>query len=218
MGVAITLSREMGSGGEIIAGEVAAALHLRVVGSEIIHQALEAGIPASFAVESDEGRLGFVQRALDFLRVQPTPPPAVPGIESGGAYISDDIMGMGDDYYLSILESIIFDLAQTEDVLLIGRAGQMILRGKADTLHVRIHAPLGDRVKVVAERFHMPDDEAQRKVTANDEARAAYLRRHYKADNNDVRLYDLAINTGTLPSDEAVKLIVAAAKVKFGRE
>jgi hypothetical protein len=221
MGVTITLSREMGSEGEAIAGEVAAALRLRVVGSEIIHQALAAGVPASVAMESDEGRLGFVQRVLDWLRREPAAslPAAntLGGAQMTDAYISGDVSPIGGDYYLSILESIIFDLAKTEDVLLIGRAGQMVLRGKADTLHVRIHASRADRVKVIAERFNLPEDEAQRKVAASDEGRAAYLHRHYKADINDIRLYDLTINTGRLSPQVAVNLIVEAAKAKFGR-
>ncbi len=221
MGATVTLSRQMGSGGETIAGQVAAALRLRVVGSEILHEALAAGVPASVAMESDEGRAGFVQRVLEWLRREPVTSPAAPialgSVQTTDAYISGDVSPIGGDYYLSILESIIFDLAGTEDVLLIGRAGQMVLRGKADTLHVRIHAPLAERVKVIAERFNLTEEDAQRKVAASDEGRAAYLRRQYKADINDVRLYDLTINTGRTSPQVVTDLIVEAAKARFGR-
>jgi hypothetical protein len=221
MGVTITLSREIGSRGEEIAADVAAALHLRVVGSEIIHQALEAGIPADVAAESEEGRQGFVQRALETLRRQPITPAratlALWGDQPLDAYISEGVGRLGDDYYLALLESMVFDLAETEDMLLIGRAGQMMLRGKPDTLHVRIHAPLESRVGIIAERFQLSLDEARRKVEANDAGRADYLRRHYRVDISDTRLYDLAISTGTLSLDVAVKLIVEAATCRFGR-
>jgi hypothetical protein len=221
MGVTITLSREMGSRGEEIAAEVAAAMHLRVVGSEIIHQALEAGIPSDVAVESEEGRRGFIGRALDALHREPITPARATltlwGDQPLDAYMSESVGRLGDDYYLALLESMVFDLAETEDLLLIGRAGQMMLRGKPDTLHVRIHAPLESRVGVIAERFQLSPDEAQRKVEANDAGRADYLHRHYKVDINNTRLYDLTLNTGTLSRDAAVKLIVDAAKDKFGR-
>ena len=121
MGIVVTLSRELGSGGERIACEVAEALHLRCLGSDLIHEAMRAGIPEDIALESEEGRQSFIQRAADFLRGSPSVPAPVTltGTEPMSTHLATDLPQTDDDYYRAILESLIFDLAQKEAILLI---------------------------------------------------------------------------------------------------
>jgi len=210
MGMVITVSRQLGAGGERIACDVAETLGLRVIGQEIISEAMRAGIPQEIAMESEKGRRSWIQRALHwFDHVYGRPP--LPGalMESTPAHISTDLLG-GEDYYLSVMESIIFDFAQTHPVLLLGRAGQMIFRHHPNCLHVRVVAPLEKRIAAIEQRFSVNYEEARLKIADSDTARADYLKRHYDVDIDDARLYDLCINTGTFSKQAAVQLIVAA--------
>ncbi len=210
VGIVVTVSRQLGAGGERVACEVAETLGLRTIGHEIIHEAMQAGVPKEIAMESEEGKRSWAQKALDWLkRKQDVPPSPGAMMTSDSAYISIGLLS-SEDYYRSVMESIIFDLTQTDDVLLIGRAGQMIFRDSPNCFHVRIVAPRKKRVLVIEERFDTSPEEAQHKIEETDRARANYLKRHYDVHINDANLYDLCINTGTVSADTAVQLIVEA--------
>ena len=212
MGIVITVSRQLGAGGENVACEVAQTLGLRVVGQEIIREAMRAGVPEEIAMESEEGKRSWIQRALHWLdRVQgvPTSPGAL--MEGHSAYISTGLPS-SEEYYRSVMESIIFDLTYVDEVLLLGRAGQMIFRDHPDCFHVRIVAPMEKRIPVIEQRFGASPEEARRRIADSDRARAGFLRRYYSVDIDDAQLYDLCINTGTVREDAAVRLIVDAVR------
>ena len=212
MGTIVTVSRQLGAGGEMVAYAVAETLGLRVLGQEIIHEAMQAGVPQDIAMESEEGKRNWAQKALDWLK-RKQDVPASPGalMQSDSAYISAGLLS-SEDYYRSVMESIIFDLSQTDDVLLIGRAGQMIFRESPNCFHVRIVAPTEKRVLVIEERLGSSPETTRRKIEETDRARANYLKRHYDVDINSATLYDLCINTGTVPTDAAARLIVEAVQ------
>jgi len=214
MGIVVTLSREFGSGAEEIGREVADALRLRLIDREVIHEAVNAGIPEDVALESEEGRQSLIHRALHALRSRPTGPSSVAysSDEPIVAYISTDLPEPVDAYYRAILESIIFNLTQTEDILLVGRAGQIIFRNQPHCFHLRIVAPLEKRVSTIMEQMKVSSNEARHKVESIDAARAAYLKRYHGVDIADSSLYDLCLNTGTLPHETAVQLILTAVR------
>jgi predicted nucleic acid-binding protein len=210
MGIMITMSRQLGAEGEEIARDVAETLGLRVVGQEIIHEAMRAGVPEEIAIEPEKGKRGWIERALHwFDRVQTLP--ASPGIlmDSSVTPISAGLVS-SEDYYLSVMESIIFDITQRQDVLLLGRAGQMIFRNHPGCFHVRIVAPVEKRVSIVQQRFGVARDIALQKIERSDKARADFLRSHYSVDIDDARLYNLCINTGAVPKETAVRPIADA--------
>jgi CMP/dCMP kinase len=210
MGIVITVSRQLGAGGENIACKVAEELRVRVLGQEIIYEAMQAGIPEDITLESEASRRSWVQRALDFITMkQPTSTSTGSLMESDHAVISTGFP-KSEEYYLSVLESIIFDLGQAGDVLLLGRAGQMMFRNSPSCFHIRIVAPLDKRIATMQRRLDVSIEEAQHRVEESDRARVDYLKRHYSADIDDANLYDLCINTGTLSEDTAASLIVEA--------
>ena len=195
MGIAVTVSRQLGAGGENIACKVAEELGLRIVGQEIIHEALNAGVPKDILLESEEGRRSWIQKALDWLdRKEGVPPSPGALMESDSAYISTGLLS-SDEYYRSVLESIIYDLTQASDVLLVGRAGQMVFRGQPNSFHIRIVAPLEKRIPVIEKRLNLTSEMARRKIDETERARTDYLRRQYDADIDDASLYDFCVST-----------------------
>mgnify|MGYP000240578530 CR=1 FL=1 len=55
-------------------------------------------------------------------------------------------------------------------------------------------------------------EKARKRVIARESRRTAFVRRSYNADISDPENYDLTINTGTIPIETAVEVVVAALK------
>ncbi|MCJ7739677.1 MAG: cytidylate kinase-like family protein [Anaerolineae bacterium] len=176
---AITLSRELGSLGTDIARSLADGLGYRMMWREVINEAAcRACAPeVALAVIDDLGLLG--------LR---------PSNKAQRAYLQS-------------VRQVIEQLAAEGNVIIVGRAGQIILRGYPDVLHVRITAPLALRVERIAARHTITSAAAKARVESSDRARTTYVQRHYQVDWNDPKLYDLVINTETIPVQLARDLI-----------
>jgi cytidylate kinase len=174
----------MGSGGNDVAQAVAARLGLRLVGREIINQAaIQAGVPEVALSEIDE---------LGLLGMRP----------SAAAMRA----------YHEMAAELAVRLADQGNLLLIGRAGQVLLSGRPGILHVRVIAPRTKRIERVQEYCHVSAEAAGALVDASDQSRAAYLRRHYRVRWDDPALYDLVLNMSQLGIPAAVDLVCLAAK------
>ncbi len=232
----VTLSRQRGSMGSYIALEVAKKLGLRYLDREIIESvAEEVGVPAEMveSIEEHAGQLALVKRLLGArpklpavasasLREQESFERRVDTlIERGGlsreAAISRlDSAGapayMPRADYLDMITSLILDYATKGRSMIVGRGGQMILRGRPGVLHVQVLASFETRVFNIIQREGVKWREAAHRVRRSDEQRAGYLRRFYNVDWTDCGLYDLVINTDHIPFDVAVNLIAQAAE------
>jgi cytidylate kinase len=185
----ITLSRQIGSGGDDIAVAVAQRLGLRLVGKEIISQAArQAGVPEVALAELDEfGLLGLKPRKADLLT------------------------------YRETVTRLVRSWADAGDVLFVGRGTQFILADRPGVLRIRVVAPLEQRSERVQVSCHVPEDIAAALVNARDQARANYVRRHYGAHIDSLDLYDLILNLAQLSVLAAVDLICAAAQSSQAR-
>lgn len=101
----------------------------------------------------------------------------------------------------------ILKLASIGNVILIGRGGNVITARLPDMFHVRLVAPLEQRVEHSHESYGMTRDEARKFCLHEDLGRERYLRKYFNADVNDPLLYHLVLNTGLINYDDAAKLI-----------
>ncbi len=178
----ITLSREMGSLGTAIARRVADSLGYRFVWREVINRAASrAGAPEVALAEIDD---------LDLLGVRPT-------FRQRRAY-------------RECVRQVIEELAAQDDVVIVGRAGQVVLRDAPNVLHVRVVAPRELRIRRTASRQRISLEAARAQVQESDRSRRAYLRRAYYVDWNAIELYDLVINTRRLTVVASAGLIIHA--------
>lgn len=179
---AITISRQLGSPGTDVAHEVAQRLGYRVVWRQLINQAAcRAGVPeVALATIDDLGLLGL----------RPSP--------------------QARQAYLTAVRQVMEQLAAEGNVVIVGRAGQVILHGRPDVLHVKIVAPLAWRIERIAQAHAVPIEAARAQVEASDRSRRNYLRRYYHARWDDAALYDLAINAERLSPAAAADLICGA--------
>jgi cytidylate kinase len=119
---------------------------------------------------------------------------------------------LSDSRYIETFTTIIEDLADRGDILVVGRGSQVILRERRDALHVCCTAPLEFRVRAIAVRDGASEDEAARTVQESDKNRAAFHRKYFKANVDDPCLYDLVIGTARFSQEEVAELIRAAAR------
>ncbi len=181
----ITISRQLGSLGSQVAYRVAEKLGYRLVWRELINQAARrAGAPELALAEIDE---------LGLLDIKPSP-------KAWRAY-------------RGVVDEIIHELAEEGNVVLMGRAGQVILAGRPDALHVRVVAPPELRAGRLAARLSIAAECAAAQVEASDHSRAGYLRRLYRARWDDPCLYHLVVNTAWIEVEPAADLIVAASRL-----
>lgn len=224
----ITLSRQMGSGGEEIARRVAEALDLQIVDRERLRLAAEkAGVPrVAFEELTYEGRRTLVEEMLRILQSMPAIPVAPQAsrqevigpfrLPFGGAFASPippvHSIAEAMERYLEIVEMVMHNLAAAGNVLFLGQGGQAILRDHPQALHALVVADFQDRAAAVAEEMELTMREAERRVRANDRARADFLRRHYRLDWLDPQHYHLVLNTSLLGREAAAQTVVAAAR------
>ncbi len=184
MVLAITVSRQIGSLGCDIADGVAQQLGFRKIWREAINQAaIRSGTPeVALAVIDELGLLGLA-----------------PSEKTKRAYIA-------------AIEGVMNDLVAEGQVVIVGRAGQVILRGRPGVLHVKVIAPAALRAERVAEHHGISLEAARAQVDASDRYRRDFLMRFYQARWDDLMLYDLIVNTGHLTAVEATRCICAAAQ------
>lgn len=186
----ITLSRELGSRGDDVAVALAARLGLTIAGRDVINRAARAaGAPEVALAEIDE--LGLL------------------GLRPSAAALKE---------YVARAAAVIEELAEGGNALIVGRAGQVVLRDRADVFHLRIVAPVEQRIGVVMKRCRIGREAAGARVAASDLARAAFLDRNYRRQVNDPLLYDLVLNMAFMTVSGAVDTICTALSSRSGED
>lgn len=179
---AITISRQLGSMGDEVAKAIASRLNYRIVCRDLINQAaLRAGVPEmALAAIDDLGLFG--------LR---------PSHQARSAY-------------QQAIENTMREIADIGQVIIIGRAGQVILKDHPGVLHVMVIAPFSVRVERVAKQQNISVEAAAAQIETSDRSRRNYLRRLYQVRWDNPELYDLVVNTYRLSPDMAACLVCQA--------
>jgi cytidylate kinase len=107
-------------------------------------------------------------------------------------------------------------LAGMGGAILIGRAGNIVTARLPNVLHVRLVAPLEERIERICRDDHRTPQEALRFCLDEEQARTRYVKTYYHADINDPLQYHLIVNTSRLGCEEAARIIGDAA-MRLGR-
>lgn len=103
-------------------------------------------------------------------------------------------------------------LATRGRAILIGRGSNVATAALPHVLHVRLVAPLNQRVDQIAKRLQLTPREAGIFIRTTDRARARFVSRHFQTRIDDPLKYHLTINTGMLKPAQAARLIADAAR------
>ena len=86
------------------------------------------------------------------------------------------------------------------------------------TLHVRIVAPLADRIAYMGQWLRLTEAEAAEQVRQRDRKRAEFIAGLFTAPPPDLTPFDLQLNSSLLGEELCAELIVQAARGKsFGQ-
>src|SRR6266702_4449015 len=181
----VTLSHEIGAGGPEIGQELAQRLSLHYVDQELISEAaLRYGLQEEKLSSLDEAKPSLFERFDAETR-----------------------------RYITVLQTALFAFAEKDRVVLMGRAGQWLLRGIPHVVRLRVMAPFDLRVKRLGKKLSGQMGEQTNPRTVHDMARRddteklGRMRYLYEVDVRDPSLYDLVLNTEKLSIDAAVELI-----------
>lgn len=118
-----------------------------------------------------------------------------------------------DEKYHDAMSKVIHDLADTGNVVVIGRGSPVILKDVAAALRVGTVARWEDRVARVMDIDRMERTDAERTIVARDKARSYYYKRYFGIDDpDDPNLYHFVINTSEMSIEYATNLIIDAVR------
>ncbi len=208
----ITFSVQVGSGGVEVARSVANRLGYRYYDWEVTsHAAEEAGVsPETLAAA--ERVPGFFERIFQRmagagLYVDDALIPLAPG----SAMSFQAIRMLTSDEYRNLIERSVRELARQGEAVIVGHAGQVILRDEPAAFKVLVHASPAQRVRRLAADERMAPEQAEILVRESDSIRDRFFRHFYRVDHLDARLYDLALDMDRLDAKVATDLVVQAA-------
>jgi cytidylate kinase len=199
---AVTLSRQAGCGALVVAQKLAALLQPElppddppwtVFDRNLMDKVLEDhNLPARLAKFLPEDRATELQD------------------------ITDEFFGLRPATWTMIQQTseTVLKLAELGNVILIGRAANVITAKLPYVVHVRLVAPLEARIEHCQANYNMTARVAREFCQREDEGRRRYLKKYFQADVEDALLYDLTINTGAVAFDTAAGLIADTVRAK----
>jgi Cytidylate kinase-like family len=111
----------------------------------------------------------------------------------------------------------ILQLARMGKVVIVGRGGNIITSKLRNVFHVRLIAPLEDRVKYIMDVHSLNRNDAEAYIKKEDAARRKYLKSNFSKDVENPELYHLIVNTGLLSYKETAEIIADAVMKKFAK-
>jgi cytidylate kinase len=111
-------------------------------------------------------------------------------------------------------ERLIHEAADYGKVVVLGRAGAMVLREHPGALHVRLDGSQDARLRQAMAIESVDRREAAKRMKETDAARTAYVRQFYGCDARSPEHYHLVLDTPALGIETCVDLIVAAAAAR----
>jgi cytidylate kinase len=196
---AITISRQAGCGAATVAARLAQLLQARdkisaapwtVFDRNLIEQVLkDHDLPVRLAKFLPEDRVSEIRDAMD---------------EWFGVHPSTWTV-------IEQTAETILRLTHLGNVILIGRGANMITAKLPGVLHVRLVAPVADRIEHAHRFYNMTPTEARDFIARQDKGRERYLKKYFAVAVDDPLHYHLIINTSLISYDAAAGLIFVAA-------
>ncbi len=196
--LAITISRQLGSGGAYVGQELAKKLNIFYADREIIDQAAkELSLLEKDLEYRDEKILSFWQSFIRSIAISPD------------VYLPPQIISDPTDHELFKIESETIErIAKERSAVIIGRCGSYILREHQNHVSIFLHADMAFRKGRVQKVYNVSDEVAGKMILQSDRERALYILTFTGKEWTDARQYDISINTGKAGLDKSVEIIL----------
>ena len=107
-------------------------------------------------------------------------------------------------------------LATAGHTILVGRGSQFATAGLAGGIHVRLVAPLENRVKCVANKFNLSFDQAATNIADAEQRRKIFYRRYWPGREIAPESFAITLNTAELSLDELVECVLPLVRMRDG--
>ena len=191
----ITVDWEFGSGGDMLARDLAEKLGARVYSNdEIVSMEIEeSGLPERFVKEHE--KLMRHSAVYDYATY---------------AYTIHQSLDQLDELYAAQVE-VVRKIAATEKCAVIfGHCGNYILRDDPNCFKLFIHAATPVRLKRAEERHSIGEADAQRAISATDHSRAKYHHDFTGETWGQAKYYDLSFSTTGFAKPYSLELVADA--------
>jgi cytidylate kinase len=205
----ITLARQVGSGGQVVATALSQRLGLRVFDrTELRNEASKRGLslPESFVKFASEETGSGLNHYLSYGELE------FDLALRGGTPERDDTGFLSElsahrREILLTLQVVIYDLTSHDNVLFVGAGAQILLADIPQVLRVKIIAPIETRIDRMVSAYSLSNDEARAAVEAGDQEQVDYNRVIFGEDWHNPELWDLVINSDSLSVGQIAELI-----------
>ena len=181
----ITIAREYGSGGRLIAQKVAQKVGLVYYDNEVIDLAAR-----EMGMDVDAIRKVAEQKSSSFMYTMSSSAFSLP--------LNDQVFVMQ--------SKIIRHLANHDSCIIVNGCADYILEDYDDVLSIFIHAPLESRIRRVKEYYQEVHDDYKKYVTKRDKGRSNYYNYYTTKKWGHLKNFDLTINSD-LGIDEVATII-----------
>lgn len=179
----LTVSRELGSGGDAVAKKVANSLGWSLLDNDGFAEAAQSyGYVRAELEQVDERRPGLVDR---FFRDRQL-------------------------VYLDIMRAIVYESALKDNCVILGRGAHILLKDIEGVLRARIVASPEARQKRLVSNEGVSPALAEEFLLHNDRERMSYTRYFFDAHWGDPKDFDIVLNTGYIDEDTAVDFLESA--------
>lgn len=181
----ITVEREYGSGGAVIARRLAERLGWKIWDEELTAEiARVANVDTRSAARCDERRDPFLYRLFK--------------VYARGSYERSLPIGesrvFDTDCMVEVLHKVIENVASRGNCVIVGRGSAYILRNHPDAFHTFIYAPVEEKISRVMS-LGKSREEARSLVEEIDAERAEFIRHYFGAQWPARWLYNIMINS-----------------------
>lgn len=192
----ITIGRSYGAGGRTVGRLLAERLNIPYYDAALLEEAAKSsGLSKKFLENVDEKPIEshMIYQYHGFVSTQ-----------------YDSIEGFANQAQAEIIERV----AKEGACVIVGRRANQILKGKNGIINIFITAPLNVRIKRVAEREGLTEQDSVKKIARVDKERASYYNQHSTKEWGVASSYDLCIDTGKFGIEGVINTIVSAIQKK----
>lgn len=191
--IVITIAREFGTNGHEMGLILAERLGLPFYDKDILTKAAhEIGIDVDKVKEADESVNSRILKPIF-------------GFSVG--------FGEEEDRLFQAEEKVIRQVAQ-ESCIIIGRLSDYILKDDPDCIRVYIYAPFEERVKMIAKKYKISDEESRKLVRRMDQTRNNFYSYYSNGKWEHSSGKDLILNRSTISLEACVDMIAHLVELK----
>jgi cytidylate kinase len=186
----ITITRDIGALGDVVARELARHLNWQVFDREIVDFiAKDSRVRQDLVQELDERSQSLIHDTVERL-----------------LHMAQGISFGNQEYHEALLRTLAF-LSARGEAILVGRGSAYALQGEPG-LHLRFFASPEVRVERLAQRWNTTLDAARHRMEKIDAERRSFRQHHFHQHVDDLRFFSAIFNTDQLSVEQIVHAVL----------